>query len=96
MICYTFGHYIAYFRRIFLKIGFLSGIDLANINAQANKIQREELQPDTEWIQYNDGMIRFVQDNWSGVLQECVDQKVFPTVLFYEKLMSVEDDAEYK
>ena len=33
MICYTYGHYIAYFRRIFLKIGFLSGLDFNNINA---------------------------------------------------------------
>ena len=95
MICYGHGHYFAYFRRIFLKIGFLSGVDFVNINAQAQRIQREELQPDTEWIQYNDSTLRFVQDNWSGILQECIEYKVFPTVLFFEKLASVEDDAEY-
>ena len=96
MICFTNGHYLAYFRRIFIKIGFLSGIDITNVNAQAAQIKRDEIQPETEWIQYNDSSIRFVSDNWSGILKECIEHKVFPTVLFYEKLYDVEDDAEYK
>ena len=94
MICFTNGHYIAYFRKIFIKIGFLSGIDHTNVQTQAAQIKRE-IQTDTEWIQYNDSSVRFVNDNWSGILKECVEHKVFPTVIFYEKLHDVEDDAEY-
>ena len=40
-------------------------------------------------------MVRFIADNWGGVIQECVEQKVFPTVLFYEKLHDEEEDAKY-
>ena len=46
-------------------------------------------------MQYNDHMVRFIADNWGGVIQECVEQKVFPTVLFYEKLLNEEEDAKY-
>ena len=46
-------------------------------------------------MQYNDSSIRFVADNWAGILKECVEHKVFPTVIFYEKLYDKEEDAEY-
>lgn len=31
MICFGHNHYFAFFRRIFIKVGFLSGIDYSNI-----------------------------------------------------------------
>ena len=97
MICFGHNHYFAFFRRIFIKIGFLTGLDYSNIEEQAQRIKNTEVKPETEWILYDDDHLSFVQDNWTGVLHSCLDNQAIPTVLFYEKLVSdIEEDAEYK
>ena len=35
MICFGHNHYFAFFRRIFIKIGFLNGLDYSKIEEQA-------------------------------------------------------------
>jgi len=37
-----------------------------------------------------------VADNWSGVVEECVEYRSYPTVLFYEKLDPEEELPENK
>ena len=96
MICFGHNHYFAFFRRIFLKIGFLNGLDFSRVEEQAKQIKDTEINPDTEWILYNDDRLSFVQDNWTGVLQSCLEHQAYPTVLFYEKLVSFEEDALYE
>ena len=54
-----------------------------------------EVKPETEWMLYDDDHLSFVQNNWTGVLHSCLEQQAYPTVLFYEKLVSLEEDAPY-
>ena len=96
MICFGHNHYFAYFRRIFLKIGFLNGLDFSRINEQVRQIKLNEVKPETEWIIYDNDRLSFVQDNWTGVLHSCLEQQAYPTVLFYEKIVSIEEDAQYE
>lgn len=96
MICFGHNHYFAFFRRIFIKIGFLNGLDYSQIEQQAAQIQRTEVKPENEWILYDDDHLSFVQDNWTGVLHACLENGAYPTVLFYEKLVSFEEDAAYE
>lgn len=37
-----------------------------------------------------------MRDNWTGVLHSCLENQAYPTVLFYEKLVSFEEDAQYE
>ena len=96
MICFGHNHYFAYFRRIFLKIGFLTGLDYSKIEEQTRRIKDTEVKPENEWILYDDDRLSFVQDNWTGVLHSILEMKAYPTVLFYEKLESFEEDALYE
>lgn len=96
MICFGHNHYFAFFRRIFIKIGFLPGLDYSRIEEQARQIKDTEVKPETEWILYDDDRLSFVQDNWTGVLHGCLENQGYPTVLFYEKLVSFEEDAVYE
>ena len=88
MICFGHNHYFAFFRRIFIKIGFLNGLDYSRIEEQAAQIKNTEVTSRTEWIQYDDDRLSFVDDNWTGVLHSCLENEAYPTVLFYEKLVS--------
>ena len=54
------------------------------------------MKSETEWILYDDDRLSFVQDNWTGVLHSCLENQACPTVLFYEKLVSQEEDAPYE
>ena len=56
----------------------------------------KEITPETEWIQMNDTELKFVDGNWPGVIELCINNNFYPKVLFYEKLHSTEDDVEYK
>ena len=96
MICFGHNHYFAFFRRIFIKIGFLNGLDYSRIEEQAARIKNTEVTSKTEWIQYDDDKLSFVDDNWTGVLHSCLENEAYPTVLFYEKLVSLEEDAPYE
>jgi len=96
MICFGHNHYFAFFRRIFIKIGFLNGLDYSRIEQQAQEIKEGEVKPETEWILYDDDRLSFVHDNWTGVLSSCLENGAYPTILFYEKLVSFEEDALYE
>ena len=37
-----------------------------------------------------------MHDNWTGVLSSCLENGAYPTILFYEKLVSEEEDAAYE
>ena len=37
-----------------------------------------------------------MRDNWPGIIEMCIENNFFPKVLFFEKLQSIEDDAEYR
>lgn len=43
MICFSGNHYFAFFRRIFIKIGFLTGLDYTRIEEQAREIKEGEV-----------------------------------------------------
>lgn len=40
--------------------------------------------------------MKFVQGNWPGVIDQCINNNFYPKVLFYEKLENPQDDIEYK
>ena len=72
-ICKESSHYLAFFRRIYLKIGFLSGLVFERIALQTHEIKQKEMQEDTEWILYNDDQVSFVRQNWSSVIAMCLE-----------------------
>ena len=37
-----------------------------------------------------------MRDNWPGIIELCIENNFYPKVLFFEKLASIEDDAEYR
>lgn len=49
----------------------------------------------TEWVQFNDTELKFVRDNFPGVIEICIENNFIPTVLFFEKLADPEDDTAY-
>ena len=85
MICFSEGgHYLSFFRRILIKIEHLTDIQ-GDINQQYRDMERK-ITPRTEWIQYNDQELKFVNENWPGVIERCIENNFFPKVLFFEKL----------
>lgn len=96
MICFSSGgHYLGFFRRILIKIQDIVSIE-KNVPQQLRDLERE-ITPSTEWIQYNDTEMKFVTANWPGVLERCIEQSFYPTVVFYEKLISDRrDDNQYR
>ena len=55
-----------------------------------------EITPQTEWIQTNDTELKFVNENWPGVIEQCITNNFYPKVLFFEKLSNQQDDTTYK
>ena len=57
----------------------------------------KETESDKEWVMYNDNSIKNFTGNWPSVVEYCIGDNFYPTVLFYEKLASEEEeDADYK
>lgn len=84
MICYVDGgHYLAFFRRMILKVEYL--IDVQNYESNLRKLQRE-VDSNKEWVEYNDTRIRYHTKNWPGVIEYCIENNMYPTLLFFEKL----------
>ena len=76
-----------------MKIGFLSGIDLAKFAEQAQKIQTEEIKTDQEWVLFDDDTVSSFGENWAGVIKLLIEQQAYPTVLFYERLEEIEQEG---
>ena len=95
MICFSEGgHYLGFFRRILIKVEHLVSIFAQSVREEFKKLSKM-VTSDTEWIQYNDTELKYVPDNWPGVIERCIENNFFSTVVFYEKLYSAQDDAEY-
>ena len=47
---------------------------------------RAEVMPKTEWIVYNDEHVNSEPKNWEGIIQTQLEYRIYPTILFYEKL----------
>ena len=97
MVCFSEGgHYLGFFRRIAIKMSYLVGADLnpSSFQKMWNSL-RQEVSPHTEWIQYNDTELKFVSDNWPAIIERCVEQNFYPTIVFYEKLHDCEEDTDY-
>ena len=82
MICFSNGHYFSFSRRMAIKTDLIDGLD----ERQKRMLKDNEVKNDTEWILFNDEKLSFVKDNWTGVLNDCIEKGAYPTVLFYEKL----------
>mmetsp|Transcript_16884 Transcript_16884/g.22737 ORF Transcript_16884/g.22737 Transcript_16884/m.22737 type:complete len:89 (-) Transcript_16884:542-808(-) len=86
MICFSEGgHYLGFFRRILIKVEHLVSITTQNLQSEFRSMEKE-ITPQTEWVQYNDTELKFVRDNFPGVIELCIENNFIPTVLFYEKL----------
>jgi hypothetical protein len=46
----------------------------------------KEVSESTEWTRFDDDWVTSVEENWFGIVKECIDFACYPTVLFYEKL----------
>ena len=96
MICYSEGgHYMAFFRRIFLKLAYVVGIDSPDFQKECSRLE-DDLNATNEWVSYSDDQLKYVTDNWPAVIERCIEQSIYPTVLLYEKLHDEEDDIKYK
>ena len=77
-----------------IKLGYL--VDAKNFDANVKQVERE-VDEYREWVEYNDMELRHVTRNWPAVIEYCIDNRMYPTVLFFEKLAEEEEeDAEYK
>mmetsp|Transcript_35213 Transcript_35213/g.43051 ORF Transcript_35213/g.43051 Transcript_35213/m.43051 type:complete len:89 (+) Transcript_35213:1657-1923(+) len=86
MICFSEGgHYLGFFRRILIKVEHLVSITTQNLQSEFLSMEKE-ITPQTEWVQYNDTELKFVRDNFPGVIELCIESNFIPKVLFYEKL----------
>ena len=50
--------------------------------------------PSREWVEYNDDKIRHFTGNWPAVIDHCIKNRFYPTVLFYEKLAEPDEEDE--
>jgi len=95
MICFgEGGHYLGFFRRILIKIEHLVSINTPSLQQEYRQLERQ-ITPQTEWVQYSDCEMKFVRDNWPGVVEQCIEANFIPKVLFFEKLYADADDAKY-
>ena len=53
---------------------------------------RYEVSPKTEWTIYNDQHVYSEPRNWEGIIEQCLEGRSYPTILFYERL---DPDEEY-
>ena len=73
MVCHTNGRYISYFRRNHLKDSFLACKNpIGKERAEYVRELREPIAKETEWVKYKDSSVRFIRNNWTGVLKECI------------------------
>ncbi len=54
---------------------------------------KAEVKPQTEWSIFDDAVIDY-RGSWRDVVQQCVEARMFPTVIFYEKLDPNEQPPE--
>ena len=98
MVCFSEGgHYLGFFRRIALKMSYLvsaENSDQSSFQRQWNALRRE-VTPQREWVQYNDTELKYISDNWPAVIERCIEQNFYPTILFFEKLHDCEEDTDY-
>ena len=98
MICFSEGgHYLAFFRRIAMKYDHVVDISTlqkpGGLKSESRRL-RDSVEAHNEWIQYNDSELKFVTKNYPGVIELCIENNFFPTVVFYEKYQ--EEDGEYE
>lgn len=55
-----------------------------------------EVRPRTEWTIFNDEHVASESKNWFGVIEQCLEYRSYPTILFYEKLDPDEDYTKSK
>ena len=98
MVCFSEGgHYLGFFRRIAIKMSYLvsaENSDQSSFQKQWYALKREA-NSQQEWVQYNDTELKFITDNWPAVIERCIEQNFYPTILFYEKLHDCEEDTDY-
>ena len=83
MICYQGAHYIAFFRRLLIKLDYLA-CDPTTVS-QDLKTMESEITKQTEWTYFDDAMIES-KGTWFDIVQHCTENRVYPTVLIFEKL----------
>ena len=68
------------------KAYFQTKAEISRIGfSKFKKFLETELTDDKEWVKYQDDSVQYVKENWPGVIKECLTDKMFPTLLFYEK-----------
>ncbi len=83
MICYQDAHYIAFFRRMLIKLDYLAG-NPDTVRSDIKKME-SEITKQTEWTLFDDSLIES-KGSWTDLVEHCIQNKVYPTVLMYEKL----------
>ena len=81
VICFQGAHYFSFFRRT---------ITYAHLLGVSPQIVQHELDPSLEWTLFDDDQI-VTKGAWTDVIQQFVELRTYPTVLFYEKLTSKEE-----
>ena len=84
MVCFQVAHYLAFFRRILIKLDYLEA-DYKTFGADLREMD-SEITLETEWVCFNDTSISTLKDNWFGLISQMVEMASYPTILFYEKL----------
>ena len=53
---------------------------------------KKEVSSSTEWTCFNDEIVTSIENNWFGIIEQCISLASYPTVIFYEKL---NNDEQY-
>ncbi len=75
-----------------MKLDYLPVSDYSKIGEIHEKMAGE-VNPRTEWTIFDDAVIDH-RGGWSDVVKQCVDIRMYPTVIFYEKLDPNENHPE--
>jgi hypothetical protein len=74
LICHQSGHYFSFFRRV------------AHLNQIDGNLIREAVE--IEWTMFNDEQV-ICYGPWKNVVEYCVSQDCYPTVVIYEKYQQI-------
>jgi hypothetical protein len=74
---------------MFIKYDYQQ-VDFNQTNRDLSEMKYETRQK-TEWTIFNDEHVASEPRNWEGVIEQCLEYRSYPTILFYEKLDPEED-----
>ncbi len=89
MICFQAAHYLSFFRRVITKLDTI-GIDKDNFLKEMAKLKAEASKG---WTLFDDENVVSI-GAWREVVNYCVKNRCYPTVILLEKLSLADEVPE--